>query len=162
MKDYTTLTHDAVDLRNCAARYMDEKYPMERLSDRRLDLILNGATINSIKKEEIRSLLRQTYAALKCYEVIGPLASPFMNDPNAVVALAFWELYPQLSYSAQYVPEIETEEGKPAYGETIFPDDGSVPIISISAKAPISSGPELLAHELAHVAAGKDAGHGPE
>ena len=60
------------------------------------------------------------YAALKRYEVIGPMASPFMNDPTAIVALAFRELYPGLEYYAQYVPGLEDEEGKPAYGLTIY------------------------------------------
>ena len=60
------------------------------------------------------------------------------------------------------VPGLEDEEGKPAYGLTIFPDDGSTPIVCISAEVPISAGPELLAHELAHVAAGEAVEHGPE
>lgn len=47
-----------------------------------------------------------------------------------------------------------------AYGLTIFPDDGSTPIVCISAEAPISAAPELLAHELAHVATPEDTEHG--
>lgn len=46
------------------------------------------------------------------------------------------------------------------YGLTIFPDDGSTPIVCISAEAPISAAPELLAHELAHVATPEDTEHG--
>ena len=145
MKEYTTLTREAVDVVEGAAQYMSETTPMEHWSDKMLDLLLNGPTINGIKKDEVRALLRQTYAALKRYEVIGPMASPFMNDPTAIVALAFRELYPRLEYYAQYVPGLEDEEGKPAYGLTIFPDDGSTPIVCISAEVPISAGPELLA-----------------
>lgn len=59
-----------------------------------LDLILNGPTINGIKKDEVRAMLRETYTALKQYEKIGPMASPFINDPTAIVARAFSELYP--------------------------------------------------------------------
>ena len=44
--------------------------------------------------------------------------------------------------------------------ETDFPDDGSTPIVCISAEAPISAAPELLAHELAHVATPEDKDHG--
>lgn len=160
MKEYTTLTREAVDVVEGAAQYMSETTPMEHWSDKMLDLLLNGPTINGIKKDEVRALLRQTYAALKRYEVIGPMASPFMNDPTAIVALAFRELYPRLEYYAQYVPGLEDEEGKPAYGLTIFPDDGSAPIVCISAEAPISAAPELLAHELAHVATPEDKDHG--
>lgn len=162
MREYTTLTREAVDVVEGAAQYMSETTPMEHWSDKMLDLLLNGPTINGIKKDEVRALLRQTYAALKRYEVIGPMASPFMNDPTAIVALAFRELYPRLEYYAQYVPGLKDEEGKPAYGLTIFPDDGSTPIVCISAEVPISAGPELLAHELAHVAAGEAVEHGPE
>ena len=162
MKEYTTLTRAAVDVDEGAVRYMAEAASMEQWSDKLLDLLLNGPTINGIKKDEIRALLRQTYEALKRYEVIGPMASPFMNDPTAIVALAFRELYPGLEYYAQYVPGLEDEEGNPACGLTIFPDDGSTPIVCISAEVPISAGPELLAHELAHVAAGEGAEHGPE
>ncbi|MGM9562500.1 MAG: hypothetical protein ACI3VQ_00295 [Faecousia sp.] len=162
MKGYTTLTREAVDVCNSDVRYMDEKYPIEQLSDRMLNQILNSPSINRIKKEEVRSILRQNYAALKRYEIIGPMASPFANDPAALVALAFIELYPQLNFCTQYVPYIEGKNGKPVCGATIFPADGSAPIINISVNVPVISVPEILAHELAHVAAGKSAGHGPK
>ena len=89
------------------------------------------------------------------------MTTPFSNDPSAIVAIAFRELYPDTKYHAQLVPELEDEDNAPAYGLTLFPDDGSEPIICISAEAPISAEPEFFAHELAHVVAGIDAGHGP-
>lgn len=94
------------------------------------------------------------------YEKIGPMASPFINDPTAIVARAFSELYPGVEYVAQYVPDLRDETNGTAYGLTIFPDDGSTPIVCISAEAPISAAPELLAHELAHVATPEDTEHG--
>lgn len=130
------------------------------IRDRMLDLILNGPTINGIKKDEVRAMLRETYTALKQYEKIGPMASPFINDPTAIVARAFSELYPGVEYVAQYVPDLRDETNGTAYGLTIFPDDGSTPIVCISAEAPISAAPELLAHELAHVATPEDTEHG--
>ena len=60
----------------------------------------------------------------------------------------------------QYVPDLRDETNGTAYGLTIFPDDGSTPIVCISAEAPISAAPELLAHELAHVATPEDTEHG--
>lgn len=162
MKEYTTLTREAVDVVEGTAQYMSETTPMEHWSDKMLDLLLNGPTINGIMKDEVRGLLRQTYAALKRYETIGPMASPLMNDPTAIVALAFRELYPRLRYYAQYVPSLEDNDGQTAYGLTIFPDDGSTPVVCISAEAPVSAAPELLAHELAHIVAGETAEHGPE
>lgn len=57
---------------------MPETHLMQDWSDRMLDLILNGPTINGIKKDEVRAMLRETYTALKQYEKIGPMASPFI------------------------------------------------------------------------------------
>ena len=149
MKEYETLTREKVDVVPFGCG-MPETHLMQDWSDRMLDLILNGPTINGIKKDEVRAMLRETYTALKQYEKIGPMASPFINDPTAIVARAFSELYPGVEYVAQYVPDLRDETNGTAYGLTIFPDDGSTPIVCISAEAPISAAPELLAHELAH------------
>lgn len=116
--------------------------------------------LHGIKKDEVRAMLRETYTALKQYEKIGPMASPFINDPTAIVARAFSELYPGVEYVTQYVPDLQDETNGTAHGLTIFPDDGSTPIVCISAEAPISAAPELLAHELAHVATPEDTEHG--
>lgn len=150
MKEYETLTREKVDVVPFGCGML-ETHLMQDWSDRMLDLILNGPTINGIKKDEVRAMLRETYTALKQYEKIGPMASPFINDPTAIVARAFSELYPGVEYVAQYVPDLRDETNGAAYGLTIFPDDGSTPIVCISAEAPISAAPELLAHELAHV-----------
>lgn len=142
MKDYKTLTREKVDAEPGAARYMGETHMMEDWSDKMIDLVLNGPTLNGFKKDELRAMLRQTYAALKQYEQIGPMASPYMNDPSAIVARAFAELYPGIDYYAQLVPDLRDEAGNRAFGLTIFPDDGSTPIVCISAEAPISAAPE--------------------
>lgn len=76
MKDYKTLTREKVDVEPGAARYMGETHMMEDWSDKMIDLVLNGPTLNGFKKDELRAMLRQTYAALKQYEQIGPVASP--------------------------------------------------------------------------------------
>lgn len=159
MKEYETLTREKVDVVPFGCG-MPETHLMQDWSDRMLDLILNGPTINGIKKDEVRAMLRETYTALKQYEKIGPMAAPFINDPTAIVARAFSELYPGVEYVAQYVPDLRDETNGTAYGLTIFPDDGSTPIVCISAEAPISAAPELLAHELAHVATPEDTEHG--
>lgn len=104
MKDYKTITREKVDADPGAARYMSETHLLEDWSDKLLDLVLNGPTLNGFKKDELRAMLRQTYAALKQYEQIGPMASPYMNDPSAIVARAFAELYPGIGYYAQFVP----------------------------------------------------------
>lgn len=141
MKEYETLTREKVDVVSFGCG-MPETHLMQDWSDRMLDLILNGPTINGIKKDEVRAMLRETYTALKQYEKIGPMASPFINDPTAIVARAFSELYPGVGYVAQCVPDLRDETNGTAYGLTIFPDDGSTPIVCISAEAPISAVPE--------------------
>ena len=140
MKDYKTLTREKVDVEPGAARYMGETHMMEDWSDKMIDLVLNGPTLNGFKKDELRAMLRQTYAALKQYEQIGPMASPYMNDPSAIVARAFAELYPGIDYHAQFVPDLCDESGNRAFGLTIFPGDGSAPIVCIAAAAPLSCG----------------------
>lgn len=125
MKDYKTITREKVDADPGAARYMSETHLLEEWSDKLLDLVLNGPTLNGFRKDEIRAALRQTYTALKQYEQIGPMASPYMNDPSAIVARAFAELYPGIDYHAQFVPDLCDESGNRAFGLTIFPDDGS-------------------------------------
>lgn len=162
MKEYTTLTREKVNADPGAVKgFTKETHLMQDWSDKMIDLVLNGPTLNSFPKDEIRAMLRQTYTALKRYEMIGPMASPFMNDPAAIVALAFRELYPDAAYYAQLVPTLVDEDGNKAFGLTIYPDDGSDPVVCISAEAPISAAPELLAHELAHVATPEDKDHGP-
>ena len=157
------LTRNTVDAEPGAAKYFEgETDIMSDWSDKMLDIILNGPTIMSINKSNIRAMLREVYTALKRYEEIGPMASPLVNDPTAIVALAFKELHPNVRYEAQLVINLKDEEGVEKYGETIFPEDGSDPIVSISAAAPLSTCAELLAHELAHIIAGPDKGHGPE
>lgn len=108
MKEYETLTREKVDVMPFGCG-MPETHLMQDWSDRMLDLILNGPTINGIKKDKVRAMLRETYTALKQYEKIGPMASPFINDPTAIVARAFSELYPGIEYVAQYVPDLRDE-----------------------------------------------------
>ena len=85
MKEYETLTREKVDVVPFGCG-MPETHLMQDWGDKMLDLILNGPTINGIKKDEVRAMLRETYTALKQYEKIGPMASPFINDPTAIVA----------------------------------------------------------------------------
>lgn len=157
------ITRRKVHAESGAAAYFDgEATAFTNWPDKWVDLILNGPTLNSCTKADLRAALRETYAALEGYEAIGPLATPFVNDPAAIVARAFRDLYPGLEYTAQLVPTLEDDNGGPVFGQTLFPDDGGIPIISISAEAPANAVPELLAHELAHLVAGVEADHDPD
>ena len=60
MKEYETLTREKVDVVPFGCG-MPETHLMQDWSDRMLDLILNGPTINGIKKDEVRAMLRETY-----------------------------------------------------------------------------------------------------
>ena len=57
MKEYETLTREKVDVVPFGCG-MPETHLMQDWSDRMLDLILNGPTINGIKKDEVRAMLR--------------------------------------------------------------------------------------------------------
>lgn len=88
------------------------------------------------------------------------MVSPFANDPFALVALAFKNLYPEREYAAYFAPEVEDGSGGAACGVTNFPEDGSPPVVEVSGEIPIAAGVEIFAHELAHVATPEDREHG--
>lgn len=60
MKEYETLTREKVDVVPFGCG-MPETHLMQDWGDKMLDLILNGPTINGIKKDEVRAMLRETY-----------------------------------------------------------------------------------------------------
>ena len=66
----------------------------------------------------------------------GRLQSPFGNDPFALVAQAFGNLFPGREYTAYIVPEVTDEEGNSACGATTFPEDGSPPVVEVSGEIP--------------------------
>ena len=88
--------------------------------------------------------------------------SPFQNDPFVLLAEAFGALYPEKQYIAFLNPNLVDEEGNTVYGVTTFPDDGSWPIIEVSAAMLFEDAVETFAHELAHVATQENFDHGME
>lgn len=82
--------------------------------------------------------------------------SPFSNDPFAVVAQAYKNLYnrPYLAYYDQHKDASHDEE----YGFTTF-RDSETPVITIFAEHPVNVCVETLAHELAHIAVGVEHEH---
>lgn len=86
--------------------------------------------------------------------------SPFVNDPFAMVWEAFKTLYPDKECECSWNPLLEDEEenGEPIYGYTHFGDDGTV-LVCVGTGLPINHSVEIFAHELAHVAVGKDHEH---
>lgn len=85
----------------------------------------------------------------------------FDNDPFAMVFEAFAALYPGLTFTCVWADELHDEDGDESYGLTLFPDDGGMPEIAVSAELTVKNAVRVLVHELAHVAAGIDAEHGP-
>lgn len=85
--------------------------------------------------------------------------TPFENDPFAMVHQAFQNLYPGKGCRILWEPQIRPQEnGEPAYGLTDFGDDGQV-IVFVSPGLVVTDAVEILAHELAHVAAGVEHDH---
>ena len=91
----------------------------------------------------------------------NPVIQVFDNDPFAMVWLAYRNLYPgRPSPSVEWTHIDENDpDAADAYGYTVFCDDGEVRVF-ISCDIPVVAAVEILAHELAHVAVGKDEDHG--
>lgn len=62
------LTRPGIDTDQTAVRFMDDEVKIQDIGDKLLELILNGPTIMSVKKDTLRHLVRQLYTELKCYE----------------------------------------------------------------------------------------------
>ncbi len=78
-----------------------------------------------------------------------------INNPFDIVIQAVEELYPDTQALIQFNPTLRGREYREC-GRTIFPDDGSIPLIDISTNIPFDVMVEILAHELAHVIIGAD------
>lgn len=65
------LTRPDVSADPTAARHIGPEVKIEGISDKLLDLILNGPTLHSVPKDTLRFLLRQLYDELKAYEDTG-------------------------------------------------------------------------------------------
>ena len=87
---------------------------------------------------------------------------PFVNDMFALVFQAFKNLYPRKKCKCQWVPKITDENGRDVYGSTEYLVEERIFLVEISATLSVMNAVEVLAHELAHVAAGPDAEHGKE
>lgn len=62
------LTRPGIDADQTAVRFMDGEVKIQDIRDDVLNLILNGPTVISISKDNLRHLVRQLYTELKCYE----------------------------------------------------------------------------------------------
>lgn len=82
-----------------------------------------------------------------------------LNNPLDMVEEAFQNLYPECRYKAYIDLDLKDDDGKEVFGITVFPSDSSEPTILISADLRLRDSIEILAHELAHVAAGVEAKH---
>lgn len=84
-----------------------------------------------------------------------------INNPFEKVIQAVKELYSDTEAVIQFNPNLRGSEYREC-GCTTFPEDNSIPIIDISTNIPFEAMIEILAHELAHVVVGKEAGHKKE
>lgn len=90
--------------------------------------------------------------------------SVFKNDPFGVVYEAFCNLYPDRDMkllSIEWMEGLKDDDGNDVCGCTTFTDNDEC-YVYVSADIPVSGAVETLAHELAHVAVGERAQHGPE
>ena len=90
------------------------------------------------------------------------MRTPFINDPFAFVWQAFKNLYPAIEVECYFSSQIEpAEDGAAAYGFTEFAEDGAITVF-VLAELPVMDAAEILAHELAHAAAGAAQEHSAE
>lgn len=88
------------------------------------------------------------------------MGAKFINNPYDMVIQVFNNLYPECECEVQFD---NTMGDGPPWGETFFPEkEGEIPLVNINAELSIQHGVEILAHELAHVKCGVEAGHGVE
>lgn len=84
-------------------------------------------------------------------------------NPFELILQVFNDLYPGKAASVEWVSGLRQERN--AWGSTVF-EEGKAPEVLIDVRCPVAGAIEVLAHELAHVAAGvphDDAdGHGDE
>lgn len=86
--------------------------------------------------------------------------TPFDNDPSAIVWQAFENLYPGKKCHCTLYPNLSGDDESNAYGLTNFCEDGEI-FVYVDPTVGFENIPEILAHELAHVAVGIAAEHGP-
>lgn len=82
-------------------------------------------------------------------------------NPFALIAEITEKLWPEIDCNVCFA-NTEHFQNNGAKALTSFPNDGGKPEICISPNVPFGATVELLAHELSHVIAGKDEGHGPK
>ena len=86
--------------------------------------------------------------------------SPFVNNMFSMVYMAFDSLFPGKPVRIWWNADIpKAADGTERVGLTSWNEDGTIDV-DISAKLTVADAVEILAHELAHVAAGGNEGHG--
>jgi hypothetical protein len=83
-----------------------------------------------------------------------------INDPYRILFMSVQELFPHFpDVDIQFNYEMNMHEKE--FGVTVFPDnEHENPLIEINPFLEVNASVEVLAHELAHVVCGPEAGHG--
>ncbi|MDQ7095014.1 DUF1906 domain-containing protein [Desulfosporosinus sp. PR] len=156
-EDYWAGTDVSVKNGNCALfiRPDDHSVPKDAMSAEKLIVVGGQRPIIPMKccYQEIRSTI-QLRRSRSIWDRES-LHVKIINDPIPFVIKAFEELFPGLEANIQIASDIE------GAGCTTIPEDESTPLVDISMNIPISAMPEILVHELAHVAKPNDE-HGEE
>jgi len=84
-----------------------------------------------------------------------------MVNQISIIKRVFEHIYPDVDCYLQFDDSLRKILFWGGWGYTIFPDDKTqIPIIKISTRLPFKYLIEIVGHELAHVVAGEEAGHG--
>ena len=89
------------------------------------------------------------------------MSNPFMNDPFALIWMAFKRLYPDKECECWFDVVDDPNDKDGHYGWTEWRDDGTI-CVAVDIGLRLADAVEIFAHELAHVAVGSDADHNAE
>ncbi|MED1863399.1 hypothetical protein P4V41_08015 [Fictibacillus nanhaiensis] len=84
----------------------------------------------------------------------------FVNNPFDLLIGILEENYSEIDF--KIVIGNQLTDGKRTLGYTLFPEDGSTPLIEIHPSLSIQDATEVLAHEATHVITGEKVEHGEE
>lgn len=84
----------------------------------------------------------------------------FINNPFDILKEIMYEVYPFVTYNVDIYIGQEMTDGKETFGCTLFPEnEEDRTAIEVHYSLSLNDAVEVLAHELAHVIAGKEAEH---
>jgi hypothetical protein len=88
------------------------------------------------------------------------MKTPFKNDIFSMIWIAFKNIFPDKECECFWEPNIrDCDDGTPCLGVTDFDEESGEVTVFIKPELSVQDAAEIFAHELAHVAVGKENEH---